>query len=57
MQVECYGQSVFRLSTRGETVAIDPFGDLSALAGRGVQFDTGVLPVRDGPMTAVPSAP
>jgi L-ascorbate metabolism protein UlaG (beta-lactamase superfamily) len=39
MQVEWYGQSAFRLSTSQETVFIDPFGDLSPLAGRGVQFD------------------
>jgi L-ascorbate metabolism protein UlaG (beta-lactamase superfamily) len=40
MQVEWYGQSAFRLSAAGTTVAIDPFGDMSALAGsRGMQFD------------------
>jgi L-ascorbate metabolism protein UlaG (beta-lactamase superfamily) len=40
MQVEWYGQSAFRLSSADTTVAIDPFGDMSALAGaRGMQFD------------------
>jgi L-ascorbate metabolism protein UlaG (beta-lactamase superfamily) len=39
MQVEWYGQSAFRLSTPEITVAIDPFGDLSALAGRGMKFE------------------
>ena len=39
MQVEWYGQSAFRLSTPEHTVAIDPFADLSSLAGRGVQFE------------------
>jgi len=39
MQVEWYGQSAFRLSTSDRTVAIDPFGDLSGLKGRGMQFD------------------
>jgi L-ascorbate metabolism protein UlaG (beta-lactamase superfamily) len=40
MQIEWYGQSAYRLSTPDTTVAIDPFGDLSALAGaRGMQFD------------------
>jgi L-ascorbate metabolism protein UlaG (beta-lactamase superfamily) len=39
MQIEWYGQSAFRLSTSDRTVVIDPFGDLSALAGRGMQFD------------------
>jgi L-ascorbate metabolism protein UlaG (beta-lactamase superfamily) len=45
MQVEWYGQSAFRLSTSETTVMIDPFGDLSALAGRGMQFD---YPAIDG---------
>ena len=39
MQVEWYGQSAFRFSTSDQTVAIDPFRDLSALTGRGMQFD------------------
>jgi L-ascorbate metabolism protein UlaG (beta-lactamase superfamily) len=39
MQVEWYGQSAFRLSANGTTVFIDPFGDMSPLAGRGMQFD------------------
>jgi L-ascorbate metabolism protein UlaG (beta-lactamase superfamily) len=46
MQVEWYGQSAFRLSTADITVAIDPFGDMSAMAAsRGMQFD---YPVIDG---------
>jgi len=46
MQVEWYGQSAFRLSTSDITVAIDPFGDMSAMAAsRGMQFD---YPVIDG---------
>ncbi len=40
MQVEWYGQSAFRLTAGERTVAIDPFGDMSALAkGSGVQWD------------------
>jgi L-ascorbate metabolism protein UlaG (beta-lactamase superfamily) len=39
MQVEWYGQSAFRLSDPTQTVAIDPFADMSALADRGLQFD------------------
>ncbi len=39
MQVEWYGQSAFRLSSADTTVAVDPFGDLSALTGRGLRFD------------------
>ncbi len=40
MRVEWYGQSAFQLSADGTSVAIDPFGDMSALAsGRGIQWD------------------
>jgi L-ascorbate metabolism protein UlaG (beta-lactamase superfamily) len=40
MQVEWYGQSAFRLASSETTVAIDPFGDMSALASaRGMRFD------------------
>ena len=39
MQVEWYGQSAFRLSDGQSTVFIDPFGDVSPMASRGVQFD------------------
>ncbi|HXB17029.1 MAG TPA: MBL fold metallo-hydrolase [Solirubrobacteraceae bacterium] len=38
MQVEWYGQSSFRVTGGGQTVAIDPFGDMSALAGRGIEW-------------------
>ncbi|HXD57474.1 MAG TPA: MBL fold metallo-hydrolase [Thermoleophilaceae bacterium] len=39
MLVEWYGQSAFRLEADGKTVAIDPFGDVSGLASRGIHFD------------------
>jgi L-ascorbate metabolism protein UlaG (beta-lactamase superfamily) len=39
MQVEWYGQSAFRLSAGDTTVFVDPFGDVSGLADRGIQFD------------------
>lgn len=39
MQVEWYGQSAFRLASAEQTVAIDPFGDLSGLTSRGMHFD------------------
>jgi L-ascorbate metabolism protein UlaG (beta-lactamase superfamily) len=40
MRVEWYGQSAFSLSGAEAFVAIDPFGDMSALAAsRGMQFD------------------
>jgi L-ascorbate metabolism protein UlaG (beta-lactamase superfamily) len=39
MQVEWYGQSAFRLSAGGQTVFIDPFGDVSLLASRGLEFN------------------
>jgi L-ascorbate metabolism protein UlaG (beta-lactamase superfamily) len=39
MQVEWYGQSAFRLTGGGTTVFIDPFGDASPMAARGIRFD------------------
>src|ERR1035441_10656961 len=46
MRVEWYGQSAFRLSAGDASVAIDPFGDMSAMAAsRGMQFD---YPAIDG---------
>ncbi|HET8672983.1 MAG TPA: MBL fold metallo-hydrolase [Thermoleophilaceae bacterium] len=39
MQVEWYGQSAFRLSAGASTVFIDPIGDVSGLAARGMEFD------------------
>jgi L-ascorbate metabolism protein UlaG (beta-lactamase superfamily) len=39
MHVEWYGQSAFRLAASNKTVAIDPFGDVSGLASRGIQFE------------------
>lgn len=39
MRVEWYGQSAFHLGAPEASVFIDPFGDLSALSGRGIQFD------------------
>ena len=38
MQVEWYGQSAFRLAASEATVFIDPFGDVSGLASRGLRF-------------------
>jgi L-ascorbate metabolism protein UlaG (beta-lactamase superfamily) len=39
MQVEWHGQSAFRLTAADTTVFIDPFGDISGLADRGIHFD------------------
>jgi L-ascorbate metabolism protein UlaG (beta-lactamase superfamily) len=40
MRVEWFGQSAFHLEGEQGTVAIDPFGDMSAMAAsRGMQFD------------------
>lgn len=40
MQVEWYGQSAFALRSAQQTVAIDPFADMSALVkNHGIQFD------------------
>jgi L-ascorbate metabolism protein UlaG (beta-lactamase superfamily) len=39
MRVEWYGQSAFRLEGGAATVFIDPFGDVSSFAARGIEFD------------------
>jgi L-ascorbate metabolism protein UlaG (beta-lactamase superfamily) len=39
MRVEWYGQAAFRLDAPEATVFVDPFGDMSGLASRGVHFD------------------
>jgi L-ascorbate metabolism protein UlaG (beta-lactamase superfamily) len=39
MRVEWHGQSAFTLRGEETTVFIDPFADMSALEGRGVQWD------------------
>jgi L-ascorbate metabolism protein UlaG (beta-lactamase superfamily) len=39
MHVEWFGQSTFRLTAGDVTVVIDPFGDMSPAAARGMQFD------------------
>jgi L-ascorbate metabolism protein UlaG (beta-lactamase superfamily) len=39
MQIQWYGQSAFALRGDGATVFIDPFGDMSGLVSRDLQFD------------------
>jgi L-ascorbate metabolism protein UlaG (beta-lactamase superfamily) len=39
MRIEWYGQSTFHLSAGGQSVAIDPFGDMSAAASHGIEFN------------------
>lgn len=39
MRVEWHGQSAFTLEGGGEKVVIDPFGDTSGLAARGIVFE------------------
>lgn len=39
MRVAWYGQSAFRLQTDGASVFIDPFGDVSGLTSRGIQWE------------------
>jgi len=39
MQIRWYGQSAFSLTDGDTTVFVDPFGDTSGLAERGLQFD------------------
>jgi L-ascorbate metabolism protein UlaG (beta-lactamase superfamily) len=37
--IDWYGQAAFRLQGDRATVVLDPFGDMSALAGRGIAFE------------------
>ncbi len=39
MRIQWYGQSAFELAGDDAAVFIDPFGDVSLLASRGLQFD------------------
>jgi L-ascorbate metabolism protein UlaG (beta-lactamase superfamily) len=39
MRIQWYGQSAFALTSAETSVFIDPFGDMSALAGRGINWD------------------
>lgn len=39
MRIEWYGQSAFALTTPDAAVFIDPFGDMSAIAARGMRFE------------------
>ncbi len=39
MRIDWYGQSAFLLSADGTRVMIDPFGDMSAAASRGLEFN------------------
>jgi L-ascorbate metabolism protein UlaG (beta-lactamase superfamily) len=39
MRIQWYGQSAFALTGEQHSVFIDPFGDMSPLAGRGVEWD------------------
>src|SRR5438552_12304905 len=39
MRIQWYGQSAFALTGAEASVFIDPFGDMSPLAGRGIHFE------------------
>jgi L-ascorbate metabolism protein UlaG (beta-lactamase superfamily) len=39
MRIQWYGQSAFALTSAEASVFVDPFGDMSAFAGRGMQWD------------------
>jgi L-ascorbate metabolism protein UlaG (beta-lactamase superfamily) len=39
MRIQWYGQSAFALTGAEASVFVDPFGDMSALAGRGIHWD------------------
>src|SRR5437588_11875662 len=39
MRIQWYGQAAFRLEAPDATVFIDPFGDMSPMAARGIHFE------------------
>lgn len=39
MRIQWYGQSAFAIEADGGSVFVDPFGDMSAAAARGLKFD------------------
>jgi L-ascorbate metabolism protein UlaG (beta-lactamase superfamily) len=39
MRIDWYGQAAFHLSGRDGTVFLDPIGDMSGLASRGIEFE------------------
>ncbi len=47
MRVEWHGQSAFTLEGNGDKVFVDPFGDTSGLAARGIQFEYPPIAVED----------
>ncbi len=47
MHVEWFGQSAFALRAPDASVFIDPFGDLSPMAERGMQFDYPAIETRE----------
>jgi L-ascorbate metabolism protein UlaG (beta-lactamase superfamily) len=53
MQVEWYGQSAFRLDSGTTAVFIDPFGDLSGLANRGLEWSYPPIPRLDADLVLV----
>jgi L-ascorbate metabolism protein UlaG (beta-lactamase superfamily) len=55
MQVEWYGQSAFRLAAPEATVFIDPFGDVSGLASRGLRFEYPAIKGVDAFLERMPS--
>jgi L-ascorbate metabolism protein UlaG (beta-lactamase superfamily) len=53
MQVEWYGQSAFRLSAGASSVAIDPFGDMSHLGARGIEWGYPPIPELEATLVLV----
>jgi len=47
MRVEWHGQSAFSLAGEAGKVLIDPFGDVSALAARGIRFEYPAIAAAD----------
>ncbi len=61
MRVDWYGQAAFHLTGRDSSVFVDPIGDTSRLAARGIifeyRFGTESLPGDARPLVVVPAVP
>jgi L-ascorbate metabolism protein UlaG (beta-lactamase superfamily) len=53
VRVEWFGQSAFALRGEAGGVFIDPFGDVSALAGRGLKFEFPAIETREPDLVLV----
>lgn len=53
MRVEWHGQAAFTLNGKEGTVAIDPFGDVSAMSARGIEWNYPPIEIPDADLVLV----